>query len=149
MTDDDYKMNFVVGYTEDGKFSMLGLFPPTNGYMVGSDGRNYDNITRWEPFNEFDPAHAEFLPYRDAALLKAKRKGKAVLNDPRMAVMQTMRDEDFVFLDAKKLIKAMEAQYLSDEGRVVKRTPVSVAFMALASRLNIEHEISIEGWTKV
>lgn len=60
---------FVVGYSANGKFSMLlikGTFE--GGKPIGSDGRNYPAIARVEKFDSAKPEHSEFVPFRDYAL---------------------------------------------------------------------------------
>lgn len=53
---------YIVGYTENDEFSMLGLAGTYNGErMTGADGRGYDGIVRVEPFDENSPKHYEFI----------------------------------------------------------------------------------------
>jgi hypothetical protein len=62
---------FEVGYSADGKFSMLlirGTFARGYNHAIGSDGRRYTGIVRVEQFDSTKPEHVEFIPFRDYAL---------------------------------------------------------------------------------
>lgn len=68
---------FIVGYGPHG-FSMLGMAGSFYGLgMTGSDLRNYDCITRVEPFDSAKPEHREFIPLRDYALRRMARASGA------------------------------------------------------------------------
>ena len=59
---------FIVGYGSHG-FTMLGMAGSFHGQgMTGSDRRQYDGITRVEPFDSRKPAHRQFIVVRDYAL---------------------------------------------------------------------------------
>lgn len=64
---------FIVGYGPRG-FTMLGMAGSFHGLgMIGSDLRQYEGITRTEPFDSAKPEHQEFIPFRDYALRRMAR----------------------------------------------------------------------------
>lgn len=66
---------FVVGYSADSRFSMLGYAGSFSGRgFIGSDFRKYDSIARIEAFDRSNPEHAEFVEFADYAIARDKRR---------------------------------------------------------------------------
>lgn len=66
---------FVVGFSADDKFQMLGYAGTFNGHhFIGSDRRNYEGIVRVEPFDRYNPAYEELIPLADYAIARDKRR---------------------------------------------------------------------------
>lgn len=66
---------FVVGFSADNRFSMLGYAGSFNGRgFIGSDLRKYDSIARVEAFDRRKPEHAEFVGFADYAIARDQRR---------------------------------------------------------------------------